>query len=145
MASGHKWLTVLGNNDETLAEKLSALVADRVQAKKYGYDDVAYIKRIDRSIVHTIADSTSGLSIGVVRLQKLRRLCQLWEVEVKVGEITSHRKVIGPIIVGFKRLLVPMMRILLKDTLRQQRDFNAAVILLLADLTEEVERSKKVL
>lgn len=139
------WIQVPGTTGNEVAVNLQRAVEARISNREYSQDNVDYIKRINRSLVHTISggDERSGearLSISDDRMQRLRRLCQLWEIELKVGEFKSHRRFIGSFIVAGKRLLVPIIRMILKDTLRQQRDFNAAAILLLTDLSEEVER-----
>ena len=70
-------------------------------------------------------------------LDKLRRLCQLWDVDLRCSGITSHRPVLGPFIVAMKKLFYPFLRVFLKDALQQQRDFNAAAVSLLADLASK--------
>ena len=84
-----------------------------------------------------------NLNVSDERLEKLRRLCQLWEVDIHLGEIRSHRKFIGPIIVGLKKLLFPVIRFMLKDLIREQRDFNAAAIILFADLCNQNSSKKE--
>ncbi len=84
------------------------------------------------------------LSVNAVTLEKLRRLCQLWEVDIRVSEITSHRKYIGPVVVKVKKMLFPIIRFFMKDLIREQRDFNAASIELLAELCNQTsEKIKK--
>ena len=84
-----------------------------------------------------------SLKLSKKRLEKLRRLCQLWEVNLKPAEITSHRKVIGPLIVAVKKLVYPILKVLLKETIKQQRDFNAAAVALIADLANESENQSE--
>lgn len=71
------------------------------------------------------------------KLESLRRLCQLWEVDIRVSEITSHRKMIGPLIVRAKKILFPVVKFFLKDLIREQRDFNASVIQLCAQICND--------
>ncbi|MCB0353122.1 MAG: hypothetical protein KDD64_06335, partial [Bdellovibrionales bacterium] len=71
-------------------------------------------------------------------LEKLRRLCQLWNVRLLPQEkITSHRPLIGPVIVAVKKAIFPIVRYILKDVLHQQRSFNAAAIQLLAEIASD--------
>jgi hypothetical protein len=72
--------------------------------------------------------------IPVEHLDAIRRLCQLWDVQVLPKNIQSHRKFIGPVIVWTKRKLFPIMEFVLKDCLRQQREFNAAAIQAIAEI-----------
>ena len=76
------------------------------------------------------------------RLDKLRRLCQLWDVDVRVNNISSHRKVIGPFIVIVKKILFPFLKVLLKDFIEQQREFNATTILLLSEISDRLNNNK---
>lgn len=78
----------------------------------------------------------STLKASDVELEALRRLCQIWDVDLKQPAITSHRKFIGPIIVAAKRIVFPILRTFMRDTLRQQRDFNAQAIALLMQLCQ---------
>ena len=76
------------------------------------------------------------------RLDKLRRLCQLWDVDVRVNNISSHRKVIGPFIVLVKKILFPFLKVLLKDFIEQQREFNATTILLLSEINNSISKGR---
>jgi hypothetical protein len=125
------WLKVAGKPADALAAELELLVRKKIESGKFRSEDVEYIERINRQLVK------GTLALSDSKLEKLRRLCQLWEIEVKSGEISSHRKVVGPFIVAFKKVLFPIVKVLLKDTLRQQRDFNAAAIALLTELSQE--------
>ncbi len=58
-------------------------------------------------------------------------------------DATSHRKYAGPVIVAAKKLIYPILRAFFKDTLHQQRSFNAGSIALMAELSEEIERLKR--
>ena len=122
-----EWLQVLGANDPDLQKRLSDAVNQKVSAKEYTRDDVAYVSKVE------LPACKGTLNVDKVQLEKLRRLCQLWDVELRPAKISSHRKVIGPIIVAFKRLMFPILRVFMKDVLRQQKDFNGAVIAMLAE------------
>ena len=125
------WLSVCASEAPELEHKLAESVRLKVQAGKFEQRDIEYLARLKRPLV----DGT--LAISDQRLEMLRRLCQLWEVDIKQGKITSHRKIVGPLIVAFKRALFPLLRVLLRDFIKQQRDFNSAAISLLADLSRE--------
>lgn len=125
---GGVWLTMGGEADEALARTLESRVAQRISAGAYSIDNVKYIAKMHLWLC------TSTLSVSDETLEKLRRLCQLWDVDVRVREISSHRKFVGPVIVAVKKILFPIVRVLLKDFIRQQRSFNAAAIAVLADV-----------
>lgn len=125
------WITIGGNAQSQLQQRVEQQFSSRLSAGKFTSRDVDYIRTLKRPLL----DSTASLSPS--KLEKLRRLCQLWDIEFRAVKITSHRRVIGPLVVGVKRLYLPLLRVLLKDLIRQQRDFNAAAISLLAELSNE--------
>jgi len=125
------WLQVMGEKDTELRQRAEDGVAQKLAASIYTPDEMERIRRLDASLV----DEEIGLD--EVALGKLRRLCQIWDVDIRVTHISSHRPIIGPVIVFCKRLFLPILRFLLKDSLRQQRDFNATAISLLADIASK--------
>ena len=124
---GADWFTITGESDSVFSAALDEKVQSRIAAGEYSAADVSYISKMNLHL-------TSGsLDVSDKTLEKLRRLCQLWDVSLKNREITSHRKVIGPVIVGVKKMLFPILQVLLKDFIRQQRAFNAAAVDAIAD------------
>lgn len=112
-----------------MAQRLEDQVSQKVAAGKFKREDQHYVRDVNFMPVR------ENLHISQERLEKLRRLCQLWEVELAPPrEISSHRPFVGPLIVAAKKMMFPILRVFLKDTLRKQRDFNAAAIALLADV-----------
>lgn len=109
-------------------------VADHIEKGHYTADEVKFIAAMDEMPVK------GAIAVSDERLEKLRRLCQVWEVDLRYRNITSHRRIIGPIIVAFKKLLYPVIRAIFKDYIRQQKEFNAAAIAMLADLSNEENR-----
>ena len=127
------WLHVPGTDSEALAAHLSERVSERTKRKEYLPEEVEYVKR------RTLSPASATLRISPERLEKLRTLCQLWDVDIRMLSITSHRKVVGPVIVALKKVLYRFLKVLLKDTLRQQRSFNSEAVSLLVDLSDGVE------
>ncbi len=133
------WLSICSSESPALEGTLRDAVCAKIARGVFEERDVEYLAKLSRPVVD------GALELTDARLEKLRRLCQTWEVGIKQANITSHRKIVGPFIVGVKRALFPILRILLKDFIKQQRDFNAAAITLLADLSrEERARPEKV-
>lgn len=132
----NNWLIVAGKIDKDLALALTESVQARIIAGEYKERDVEYVSKLTRPVIN------EKLNISPERLRKLRTLCQLWDIDIKATKITSHRKILGPIIVGVKKALLPVIRMLLKDTINQQRDYNAAVISLLTDISNDIEKRK---
>ena len=123
------WIKVAGRDSPDIEQELEDRVNAAIGAGDYSRDDAAYIAKLNLGL------TKGALDVSDDHLEKLRRLCQLWDVDIRIGEISSHRKIIGPLIVGAKRLLYPVLRVFLRDFIRQQRSFNAAAISLLGDLS----------
>ena len=103
--------------------------------KKHNFSAISlsYLKKLDRSI------SLSGQysAQNEVLIEKLRTLCKFWDVDPTVGQISSHRKYIGPLIVKAKMALFSVLRVLLKPSYEKQRNFNAQVIELLTEIIKK--------
>ena len=130
------WITVQGQLDTKLAAELQARVEGRISEGKFTWHNVAYVEKVSLAAVE------DARNISDDRLEKLRRVCQLWDVHLKGTEIISHRKYIGPIIVAFKKIFYKILAVLLKDFVRQQKSFNAGVVSLLAELSATESRNK---
>ena len=105
----------------------------RMAASEYTSDEAYYVSHVD------LALCKKELKISDERLEKLRHLCQLWDIDLRHKEITSHRKFVGPAIVFVKKRIYPLFRFFLKDLIHQQQRFNATAIALIADLSSENE------
>ncbi len=81
--------------------------------------------------------SKGAFVVSPERLELLRGLCHLYSAGIRAEKITSHRKVIGPVIVFVKKALFRVLSALLGPSFQFQRDFNAGVIRLLGDLCNE--------
>jgi hypothetical protein len=125
------WIKVAGDENQALEEKLSALKEQRIQEKKYSENDCAVISEMEMSVIK------GNLDVDALILERLRHMASLWDVDFRAQNITSHRKFAGPIIVAFKKALFPLIRFVLKDFIRQQRDFNASTIRLVGLLSNK--------
>ncbi len=133
----NRWVKVLGEENQDLERSLSSTVRRKIDQGEFTDKDVNYVASLERPLL------PGELTVSASRLEKLRRLCQLWDVDLRVTKIESHRKVIGPFIVAAKTMLIPVLRAIFKDMIRQQREFNAEVIKLLADLSNEIDKIKR--
>lgn len=125
------WVQVCAEDDQELAGELAQQVDQRIAAGDYSEHNVKYIERL------YLGPAAGTLRVSDATLESLRRLCQVWDVDVRLRTITSHRPVVGPVIVAIKRLLFPVLKVFLKDFIRQQRSFNAGVLALLAQLANQ--------
>ncbi len=118
------------------AKEIDASVEKLRREKAISSEERHAARNIDLSI------SKGDLHISEKKLEKLRILCQLWDLKLSPREISSHRKFIGPIIVTVKKKLFPIFQFFLKDLIRQQRDFNATTIRLMAEICQEESKSE---
>lgn len=125
------WILYTSVDCEALAEDLSRRKERRIAGGEFTQQDVLNIRNRPLDFL------SKNLEMSPERLEMLRKLCQLWDVDIRPAMISSHRKVLGPIVVRVKKLLFPLVRFFLKDLIREQRAFNAAVITILSDICNE--------
>lgn len=124
------WIRFPGG--ETLAAYIDERMKDRLKQGKYTIGELEGIRHFKLSLLPRTTKLTEE------RLEKIRKLSHLWEVDIRVSNITSHRPVIGPIIVAAKKILLPFIRLALADMIRQQREFNAEALGLIMELSADV-------
>jgi len=127
------WLSILGKSDKVIEDGISGRVNHKYQSGKYSDSEVMRVMKL------SMFPFSGDLKVSDETLEKIRRLCQVWDVDLRARWIRSHRKWLGPFIVIFKRITFPIARLLLKDFIRQQRDFNAASISLMCELAAKSE------
>jgi hypothetical protein len=132
------WLVVSGHESAALEKELAELHEKRLNETELKAADVHYVSRLSCGFI-----DKSAFSISDDRLEKLRMLCRLWDVDIRAAQITSHRRFIGPVIVKAKKLFYPLLAALLKDVLHQQRLFNATAIELLAEVSAQKDTQPK--
>lgn len=120
------WIKVLGIDAPELEARIDSEIERKKKAREFSEDDLKYIEKLDLSVVK------GELDVSVEDLEHLRKLSQLWDIDLKMYAIKSHRKILGPFIVIAKKLLFPVLRVFLKEFMQQQRAFNAEVISYLA-------------
>lgn len=118
-----------GAKDSDLETRVLDQLSLRMSKKGFKEEDIAYVRSL------SLFPVTDASNIDDGTLEKLRRLCEVWEVQFKTPKITSHRPIIGPVIVFAKKLIFPLLQVFLKEPFAQQRKFNAEVLSLLADLS----------
>ena len=128
------WVSVCGALDADLARSLEEKVAALRAAGKFTEADQAHIQGLSFSVTR------DGFAATPERVELLRRLCQFYSADIRPPAPTSHRKVVGPFIVFGKKLLQPLVNAVFGPALRNQREFNAAVVSLLTDLCNEGSR-----
>jgi hypothetical protein len=124
-----------GKPDHVLCDETQRVINELIAAGKFTAKDIAYISSLERPVLN------GSFKASPEQLTRLRRLCQTWDIDIKLTEIKSHRPIIGPVIVALKKMLFPILKILLKDFVKAQREFNAATIMLLAEICNNPETS----
>lgn len=117
---------IVGEEGRVAAEKVRARLADRLAR---GILDRDEIERISGMTLHTFA--------GDERVSEIfRRCCVTWEVD-RLPRLTSHRPLIGPVLVTVKRLARRLLRFQTEVQFSRQRDFNWNLLLVLRELLEK--------
>ena len=129
--SNAPWFTIAGSGDATLAARLTASVGRWAESGVMPANEPARVAAASTAI------TTGAFATSRERLELLRELCQIYSRGIQSEKITSHRPVIGPVIVAAKKILFRAVASLLGPTFQFQRDFNARVIRLLGDLCNE--------
>ena len=114
-----------------LEQEIAKGVQSLIEQGDFSSENIHFVKNF------ILPASSGSLLTSDELLERLRHAAQIWDVSLKPKEITSHRRFVGPIIVSLKRLIYPVLSFFLADTLRQQRDFNAAVLRCLVELSHE--------
>lgn len=133
--SDEGWILREGAPDAALTRLVEERLRGRLERKEFAVADIEYVSKIRLRL-----GPGNPMDIAPDRLDRIRRLCQLWETDIKIGEIKSHRRFVGPIIVAVKRALMPVLKALMGETLKRQREFNAEVIHLLAQISSSSSR-----
>lgn len=125
------WLSVAGAEVPELAASLAVSVRGWAESGAMPVGEPARVASVSTGI------AKGSFSTSRERLELLRELCHIYSAGIQSEKITSHRPVIGPVIVAAKKMLFRVIASLLGPTFRFQRDFNARVIRLLGDLCNE--------
>ncbi len=131
LTTPHSWITVAGEVNHDVREALARRVADLRAAGKFSEADERHIAQLSFSVTR------DGFTATPERVELLRRLCQIYSADIRPQAPTSHRKIIGPFIVLGKRILQPVINAVFGPALRNQREFNANVVSLLTDLSND--------
>ena len=127
------WILIGGKEDLVLESELAEISNASLKKHNFAASSLTYLKKLDRSI------SLSGeySAQNEILIEKLRSLCKFWDVDPTVGQVSSHRKYIGPTIVKAKMAVFSILRVLLKPSYEKQRNFNAQVIELLTEIIKK--------
>jgi hypothetical protein len=116
---------IAGEQGRQALERVRARLADRMAR---GILEREEVERVSARRLHTFAGDDAASEI-------FRRCCVTWEVD-RAPPITSHRPVIGPVLVAVKRAVRRVLRYQTEAQLSRQRDFNWNLLLVLRELLE---------
>ena len=122
---------IAGAAGDRAVEQVRARVADR---RARGILDDTEVARVAAAGLHTFDGDD-------VTAEIFRRCCVTWEVD-RPPKLSSHRPVVGAVIVAVKRLVRRMLRFQTEAQLSRQRDFNWNLLLLLREILERGERPR---
>jgi hypothetical protein len=129
------WIVVAGQPDAETAVFTRTAVDIDISEGLMPPDDELRVKRFSTSLAR------DGFEASSERIELIRDLCRLYGQGVQDRPIESHRRFVGPIIVGVKKILLRLVVALLGPSFAYQREFNARVIRLLADLSNDSHSS----
>jgi hypothetical protein len=129
--STHNWLRIDGIDNAQLVSSLAARTVSLVSGGCMPPNEPERVAQLSTTI------SKGAFVVSPERLELLRGLCHLYSAGIRAEKITSHRRVVGPVIVFVKKALFRVLSALLGPSFQFQRDFNAGVIRLLGDLCNE--------
>jgi hypothetical protein len=118
-----------GDVGRAAADKVRERVADRISR---GILDEEEIARVSSLRLHTFGGDDRASEI-------FRRCCVTWEVD-REAPITSHRPLVGPLLVAAKTLFRRALRFHTEAQLSRQRDFNWNLLLVLREILEREGR-----
>ena len=124
-ATGGPSFRIAGEIGRGVVEKVRARLADRLARGILDRDEIA---RVSTMPLRTFGG-------GDVASEIFRRCCVTWEVD-RVPALTSHRPLIGPLLVAIKRVARRLLRFQTEAQFSRQRDFNWNLLLVLRELLE---------
>lgn len=125
------WLLVAGKSNSEMADSVREAVERDVASGRMPPNEETRVSELSTSL------AKRGFTTSAGRMEVLRELCQLYGRGVTEMGIESHRPFIGPVIVAVKKVVRRIVFALLGPKFAHQREFNARVIRLLADLSNE--------
>lgn len=121
--------------ENTVNERLASRLAGNPH---YSENEIRRISSLDISLF------PRGVRPDEDCCNAFRSLARLSQLELKPNpRITSHRRILGPLIVGLKRLTWPLVSIHLKDSFSALEEYASWVVYTLARQSSEIEKLKK--
>jgi len=104
----------------------------------YSLDEIEHIATLDRLLF------PRSFIIDENLCNRFRRLAMFSQVGLRPARtITSHRKIVGPVIVLLKNLTWPLVKVHLQHTMDALQELHCGIVELLAQQVTDVERLKR--
>ena len=127
MIGGGEWFRLPGADAETIAERVRERVEARVAS---GVLSAEEIDRVTSARVRV-------LPVGGELSEAFRRCCIAWEVD-RSERLTSHRPIVGPLIVLVKRAVRRLLRFQNQAAIARQQEFNRNLLVVLGEVLERL-------
>ena len=120
--------------DKNLENTLLTRLNERIQTGKVNREEIDKIEFLNTRLI------PEGVVLEDRDSEELRALASLSRVHLKrPAEISSHRPIIGPLIVLFKKLTFPIVSFHMKDTIQALEEFAALSVVRQAKLSARIK------
>lgn len=123
-----------GVNVEEIMQEIHRRVLEKKQTGVYTDTDLQKLAELKADLTPKKNERASELGLH------LRKLHANWDVASNGGEIRSHRKVLGPILVQIKKVGLKVIRFLAAAFFTKQTEYNAANVRFNTVVLEELTR-----
>lgn len=121
-------------NVEEIMKEIHRRVLEKKQAGVYTDEEIQRITELKQDLSPKKNERYSEMNLH------LRKLHRNWDVAASAGAITSHRKVLGPLLVLVKRIGAKLLRFFGAAFWTRQTEYNAANVRFNAVVLEELTR-----
>ena len=121
-------------NVEEIMKEIQRRVLEKKQAGIYTDEEIQRITDLKKDLSPKKNEQYSEMKLN------LRKLHLNWDVAASASIITSHRKVIGPILVLIKRVSFKLIKFFGSAFFTRQTEYNAAGVRLNSLILEELVR-----
>ena len=112
------------NERATLESLIKINLKEKFDKKKFSEKETQDIAILPLRLLK----ETKKANLSIEANNIIREMCKTSEITLSDVNISSHRPVIGKLIIFVKKIVFKINKVLLKEILRQQRDFKYAVI-----------------
>ncbi len=124
--------------DDVIVEEIMKEIQRRVLEKKqtgvYSDEELQRISELKRDLSPKKNERYSEMNLH------LRKLHRNWDVAASSGAVTSHRKVLGPLLVISKQIGFRVLRFFASAFFNRQTEYNAAGVRFNTTVLEELTR-----